>query len=111
MSEVNYFINLGCALFSRTWVEVSGQGPKEIAANLREQGMFLKGNTHQGTEQKIKFLVMTAATLGGMCIGILTIFADFLGAIGSGTGILLTVSIIYSLYEEIVKNKVKNKNK
>jgi protein transport protein SEC61 subunit alpha len=42
---------------------------------------------------------MTAATLGGICIGLLTIFADFLGAIGSGTGILLTVNIIYSLYE------------
>lgn len=102
---------LGCALFSRTWVEVSGQGPKEIANNLKEQGMFLKGNTNVGTYDKIKFLVMTAATLGGMCIGILTIFADFLGAIGSGTGILLTVSIIYNLYEEIVKNKVKSKKK
>lgn len=43
-----------------------------------------------------------------MCIGVLTIFADFLGAIGSGTGILLTVTIIYGLYEEVVKNKVKN---
>ena len=61
--------------------------------------MFMKGSTNMGTEQKIKFLIMTAATLGGMCIGVLTIFADFLGAIGSGTGILLTVSIIYSLYE------------
>jgi protein transport protein SEC61 subunit alpha len=92
-------------------VEVSGQGPKEISNNLREQGMFLKGNTNEGTYRKIKQLVMTAATLGGMCIGVLTIFADFLGAIGSGTGILLTVSIIYSLYEEIVKNKVKNKKR
>ena len=98
-------------MFSRTWVEVSGQGPKEISNNLREQGMFLKGNTNEGTYRKIKQLVMTAATLGGMCIGVLTIFADFLGAIGSGTGILLTVSIIYSLYEEIVKNKVKNKRR
>lgn len=52
---------------------------------------------------------MTAATLGGMCIGVLTIFADFLGAIGSGTGILLTVTIIYGLYEEVAKNKVKGK--
>ena len=73
--------------------------------------MFLKGNTNDGTYRKIKQLVMTAATLGGICIGVLTIFADFLGAIGSGTGILLTVSIIYSLYEEIVKNKVKNKRR
>ena len=38
-----------------------------------------------------------------MCIGCLTIFADFLGAIGSGTGILLAVTIIYSFYEEISK--------
>jgi protein transport protein SEC61 subunit alpha len=30
-----------------------------------------------------------------MCIGGLTIVADFLGAIGSGTGILLTVTIVY----------------
>ena len=73
--------------------------------------MFLKGNTNDGTYRKIKQLVMTAATLGGICIGVLTIFADFLGAIGSGTGILLTVSIIYSLYEEIVKNKVKIKRR
>ena len=78
---------------------MSGQGPREIANNLKEQGMFLKGNTNEGTYRKIRQLVMTAATLGGMCIGVLTIFADFLGAIGSGTGILLTVSIIYNLYE------------
>ena len=99
MLEVFILHNLGCALFSRTWIEVSGQGPKEIANGLKEQGMFIKGNTNDGTYKKIKQLVMTAATLGGMCIGLLTVFADFLGAIGSGTGILLTVSIIYNLYE------------
>lgn len=38
-----------------------------------------------------------AAAFGGMCIGMLTIVADFLGAIGSGTGILLAVTIIYSV--------------
>ena len=51
-----------------------------------------------------------AATFGGMCIGGLTIIADFMGAIGSGsinyfyyfllgTGILLAVTIIYGYYE------------
>jgi protein transport protein SEC61 subunit alpha len=73
--------------------------------------MFLKGHTAEGTYKKLNQLIMTAATLGGICIGILTIFADFLGAIGSGTGILLTVSIIYSLYEEMVKNKAKGKRR
>lgn len=61
--------------------------------------MFIKGYTNEGTYKKIRQLVLTAATLGGICIGLLTIFADFLGAIGSGTGILLTVNIIYGLYE------------
>jgi preprotein translocase subunit SecY len=32
-----------------------------------------------------------------MCIGALTVVADFLGAIGSGTGILLAVTIIYQV--------------
>ena len=38
-----------------------------------------------------------AAAFGGMCIGALTVVADFLGAIGSGTGILLAVTIIYQV--------------
>ena len=71
--------------------------------------MFIRGYTDSGTFGKLKGLIATAALLGGMCIGVLTIFADFLGAIGSGTGILLTVTIIYGLYEDIVKDKAKGK--
>merc|ERR1712032_1039405 len=33
--------------------------------------------------------------LGSICIGVLTITADFLGAIGSGTGILLACNIVF----------------
>ena len=51
--------------------------------------------------------VPTAALLGGMCIGALTIFADFMGAIGSGTGILLAVNIIYEYFEDSAKEKKK----
>ena len=44
-----------------------------------------------------------AAAFGGMCIGLLSVMADFLGAIGSGTGILLAVTIIYQYYEMFMK--------
>lgn len=44
-----------------------------------------------------------------MCIGLISIFADLLGAIGSGTGILLSVSIIYGYYEKLTKDKKANK--
>ena len=65
--------------------------------------MHLTGYTDVGTFNKIRQLIGTAASLGGIFTGLLTIFADFLGAIGSGTGILLSVTIIYGLYEDIVK--------
>lgn len=51
--------------------------------------------------------IPTAAAFGGMCIGALSIIADFMGAIGSGTGILLAVTIIYQYFEMIAKEKEK----
>jgi len=46
----------------------------------------------------VKYLnryIPTAATFGGVYVGALSIFADYTGAIGSGTGILLAITIIY----------------
>jgi len=40
-----------------------------------------------------------------MCIGALTVVADFMGAIGTGTGILLAVTIIYQFYEAFLKEQ------
>ena len=88
---------------------MSGQGPREVADNLKEQGMSIKGYTDNGSYLKIKSIIETAAVLGGIFTGLLTIFADFLGAIGSGTGILLSVTIIYGLYEDIMKEKASGK--
>ncbi|KAM0048064.1 putative SecY/SEC61-alpha family, SecY domain superfamily protein [Helianthus debilis subsp. tardiflorus] len=49
--------------------------------------------------------VPTAAAFGEMCIGALTILADFMGAISSGTGILLAVTIIYQYFVTFEKEK------
>ena len=53
--------------------------------------------------------ISVAAGLGGMCIGVLTIFADLMGAIGSGTGILLAVTIIYEYFEDMKKEDSRKK--
>lgn len=53
----------------------------------------------------LKHYIPVAAMFGGMCIGILTIIADLMGAIGSGTGILLAVSTIYGYFETFKKEK------
>ncbi|PPQ89483.1 hypothetical protein CVT25_012007 [Psilocybe cyanescens] len=42
-----------------------------------------------------KQVIPTAAAFGGAILGLLSIAADLSGAIGSGTGILIVVTIIY----------------
>ena len=53
----------------------------------------------------LNYYIPTAAAFGGMCIGMLTVVADFMGAIGSGTGILLAVTIIYQYFETFEKER------
>jgi protein transport protein SEC61 subunit alpha len=33
------FMITACALFSKTWIEVSGSGPRDIAKQLKDQQM------------------------------------------------------------------------
>jgi len=99
------FVLISCALFSKTWTEVSGSGIGDVVKNLQDQGYFIAGTRETNMKDRFKKVIPTAATLGGLCIGALTIFADFVGAIGSGTGILLAVTIIYSYYEEMIKKE------
>lgn len=54
---------------------------------------------------KLNRYIPTAAAFGGLCIGALSVMADFIGAIGSGTGILLAVTIIYQYFEIFVKEQ------
>eukprot|EP00180_Rhodochaete_pulchella_P001860 Plantae.Rhodophyta-Rhodochaete_pulchella.ctg2798.p1 GENE.Plantae.Rhodophyta-Rhodochaete_pulchella.ctg2798~~Plantae.Rhodophyta-Rhodochaete_pulchella.ctg2798.p1 ORF type:complete len:484 (+),score=72.31 Plantae.Rhodophyta-Rhodochaete_pulchella.ctg2798:201-1454(+) len=97
------FILAACALFSKHWIEVSGNSARDVAKQLREQKMVIKGHRDTSMVKELNRYIPIAAAFGGMCIGLLTIMADFLGAIGSGTGILLAVTIIYQYFEIFAK--------
>jgi protein transport protein SEC61 subunit alpha len=78
------FILSACALFSKTWIEVSGQSVNDVAKQLKEAKMMIPGNHRETSVKKVlKRYIPTAAVFGGMCIGALTVVADFMGAIGS----------------------------
>lgn len=72
--------------------------------------MQLKGHRESSMVKTLEKYIPTAAALGGVMIGLLTIFADFMGAIGSGTGILLAVTIIYGYFEMFAKDDKGNSN-
>jgi protein transport protein SEC61 subunit alpha len=101
------FILVSCGLFAKTWVELSGKSSRDVARSLRDNGYYLEGirETEENIYEQLNRTIPCAATLGGMAIGALTIFADFMGAIGSGTGILLAVTIIYEYFEDFKKDE------
>merc|ERR1719229_1440795 len=99
------FVLVSCAFFSKTWIDVSGSSARDVAKQLKDQQMMMQGHRDTEMSRVLNRYIPTAAALGGACIGALTIVADFLGAIGSGTGILLAVTIIYQYFEMIYKEK------
>ena len=108
---------LSCGLFAKYWIEISGESAKDVAKKLKDEDMSLKGIRDVSMVNMLNKYIPIAAASGGVCIGILTILADFMGAIGSGilvklyllglkgTGILLAVTIIYGYFEAINKEK------
>ncbi len=97
------FIIVTCAIFSKTWIEVSGSAPRDVAKTLKEQGLVMAGHREQSMYKELKRVIPTAAAFGGACIGALSVASDMLGALGSGTGILLAVTIIYGYFEIAAK--------
>uniref|UniRef100_A0A3P9P6C9 Protein transport protein SEC61 subunit alpha n=1 Tax=Poecilia reticulata TaxID=8081 RepID=A0A3P9P6C9_POERE len=100
-----FFMLGSCAFFSKTWIEVSGSSAKDVAKQLKEQQMVMRGHRETSMVHELNRYIPTAAAFGGLCIGGLSVMADFLGAIGSGTGILLAVTIIYQYFEIFVKEQ------
>jgi len=100
-------ILIACAVFSKTWTEIGGQSPKDVLKNLQSQNLTAVGGSDQLLYKRLNRHINIAASLGGICVGVLTILADFLGAIGSGTGILLSCNIIFEVYEAVMREREK----
>lgn len=97
------FTLTACAMFGRTWTEVSGTGVRDVSRQMRENQVVMKGHRDTATARVLGRYIPIAAALGGATVGLLTVMADYMGAIGSGTGILLTVTIIFENYEAFMR--------
>jgi preprotein translocase subunit SecY len=95
---------VGSAIFSVFWVSTSGMDSKSVSGQVESIGMQIPGFRRDPriTEQVLDRYIPALAILGGAAVGALASYADFTGAIGTGTGLLLTTMIIYNLYEQLV---------
>ena len=98
-----FFVLTACAIFAKSWIHVAGTSASSVAGYLRDQNMMVKGYRDSTMKDVLNRYIPASAILGGMIVGAISVLADFLGALGSGTGILLAVTIIYQYYEIFTK--------
>jgi preprotein translocase subunit SecY len=94
-----------CVYLGKIWVEVSGLGPREIAQQIIDSGMQVPGfrSSSKIIEGILKRYIPTLVILNGILIALLSFMADSLGALTSGTGLLITIGIIHQYAETIAK--------
>jgi len=92
-------------VFGKFWVEMAGQGPEKVSEQLQRSGMFIPGFRRDPRiiRQVLDRYIPPITILGSAFVGLLAGFSDLTGALGGGIGILLTVGIVYRLYEELAK--------
>ncbi|WP_158056025.1 preprotein translocase subunit SecY [Halorussus halophilus] len=104
------FMVIGGAIFAIFWVETTDMGPEATAEQIQNSGMQIPGfRQNTGVIEKVMERYIPQVTvIGGALVGLLAVAANMLGTIGNvtGTGLLLTVSITYKLYEEIAEEQL-----
>jgi preprotein translocase subunit SecY len=92
-----------CVIFGKFWIEMTGQSPKNLAEQIDTGGWQIPGFRRDPriVENVLNKYIPTLAVLGSIFVGLLAAAATLSGAIGSGMGILLTVGIIYMLYQQL----------
>ncbi|TFG13776.1 MAG: preprotein translocase subunit SecY [Promethearchaeota archaeon] len=94
-----------CISLGKVWVEVSGLAPRDIANQIVDSGMQVPGfrSSSKIIERILKRYIPTLVILNGIIIALLSFMADSLGALTSGTGLLISIGIIHQYAETISK--------
>jgi preprotein translocase subunit SecY len=105
-----FMLIVGGIVFSLFWIETTGMGAKPTAQKIFNSGMQIPGfrRNISSIEKVTQRYIPKVTVIGGAFIGLLTLVASLLGTLGSagGTGLLLTVSIVYRLYEDIASEQM-----
>jgi len=96
---------IGCVIFSYFWVQTAGMDSRSQAKQIMSSGLQIPGfrKDQRVLEKLLDRYIGPLTIMGAITIGGLAALADLSGALSQGTGILLTVMIVYRLYEEIAK--------
>ena len=106
------FMMGGAVVFSWFWMQTSGMDAKSQAKQIMASGLQIPGfrKDQRVLEKLLNRYIIPLTIMGALTVGFLAGLADITGALSRGTGILLTVMIIYKLYEEIAQQHMMDMN-
>lgn len=106
------FMTIGSVVFAWFWVQTAGMDAKSQAAQIMKAGLQVPGfrKDERIMEHVLERYITPLTVMGAITVGLIASFADLAGALSRGTGILLTVMIIYKIYEEIAKQHMMDMN-
>ncbi|MAE50069.1 preprotein translocase subunit SecY, partial [Candidatus Pacearchaeota archaeon] len=99
------FYMIFSAIFAVFWVKTSGMDEQAQAKNIMSSGLQIPGfrKDPRVLESVLKRYILPLTIMGGLAIGALAAVSDTLGALTSGTAILLAVMIMYQMYQSIAQ--------
>src|SRR3989344_2646855 len=104
LTHVLFFVILSI-VFSIFWVKTSGMDSKAQAHNIASSGLQLSGfrQDERVLESILDRYIMPLTVMGGAAIGFLGSITNMIGALVSGTSLLLVIMITYQFYQNIAQ--------
>lgn len=92
-------------IFAIFWVKTAGMDARSQAHNISASGLQVAGfrQDERIIESILDRYIMPLTVMGGMAIGLLAAITDLLGALVSGTAILLVIMIMFQFYQNIAQ--------
>jgi len=106
------FMMVGAMIFGIFWVQTSGLDARSQANQMISSGLQIPGfrKDVRVLERMLSRYIWPLTVVGGLAVGLLAALADISGALVNGTGLLLTVMIVYRLYEDIAQQHMMDMN-
>jgi preprotein translocase subunit SecY len=92
-------------LFAVFWVKTSGTDAKSQAHKIAASGLQVAGfrQDERILESILDRYIMPLTVMGGLAIGFLAAITNLIGALVSGTAILLVIMIMFQFYQNIAQ--------
>lgn len=93
------FVVVTSAIFAKTWSEISGSSPKDVAKLFKSQGIVIVGHRDVSVAKELSRIIPLAASVGGALAGLIAAVSNILGSVGGGVAVIVAVTTIQSYYE------------